>query len=699
MIKYQHMLLFAITIFALSLNAAPLDSIRTKEIQEITIVGGISHTLSLPMIQVNSTTLQSAPFVTPADALQRETGISLTRDGIWATSINIRGLSEQRLLILVDEDRIQTATDIAGALSTVNMASLDKIEVIKGAASVLYGTGAMGGIVNFVSKRPAYSSTFNASGTLSSGFNTVNKLWGTNARLQFTTQQWYLAVNGSFRTAKNTQAPGKEILNSQFHDASWGLLGGIKYAANEEFLVNYQHFGAWDVGLPGGSAFPKLAQVRYKNVERDLLSGEYIITDINDRLQTLSLKVYTQDISRDVENNINPTSTGFPKVLVLPGSVNNTSGAKLTSDWDFSPNQKLILGAEGWLRKSATSRQRIITASDTLFTVFGEQPTPNAKMLDVGAFAQYSWAVVPQKLTFNAGVRLDYIRTQNDTAFNPVYKYTVIKNVRKDAPNLVRTVLFESGVNPEMAYAAHVDLVYNMTRNQTMSLLLANSYRAASIEERFKYIDLAANIHKGNPGLKPERGTFANLNYTFSSTDFQLKTDIFANYLVDLITEVQIASAPNVFENTNISKAFFIGAELEAQWSLSRHFSLLANASYTRARDVDTKGALPQIPPMSGFTSFNYHSGKLVEASVSMLWAATQNDIATGETATDGHIIYNFDLHSMPIQVNSTNLQLFAGVDNLLNTLYTNHLTSNRIGLKKFPEPGRNIYVKAKLNF
>ena len=676
-----------------------VDSIKINHIKEVTVVGGLSGSFAMPMAVVNKSTLERNSFNTPADALRREAGISLTRDGIWATSVYIRGLSEQRLLFLVDGDRIQTSSDIAAALSTVDIASLEKIEVIKGASSVLYGTGAMGGIVNFVSERPTYSPTFHTSGKVASGFNTVNNLWTNSANLNFTTNQWYLALTGSFRTAQNAQSPVGEILSSQFHDASWGLKAGIKYSKNEEFLVNYQHVGAWDVGIPGVSSLKSFSSVRYKKVDRNQLSGEYIITDINDYLLKLSLKIYTQNIARDVEVYANPASTTFPKVLLLPSSLNTTTGAKVQSDWQFNSKQSLVLGAEGWLRNSQTTRLKFVTASDTLFSVFGEQPVANARMLDVGAFAHYSWKIVPTKFMLNAGLRLDYIRTENDSAFNPVFKYVVKKGVRTDIPNLARTTLFESGIVPEMAYAAHIDLLYNVSNNQTLSLSLANSYRAASIDERFKYIDLTADVHKGNPDLKPEKGTFTNLNYTFISPKLQVKADVYANYLIDLITEVQTSTTPKIFTNTNINKALFLGAELEANWNMCKHFSLLANASYTNTQDLDANRALPQIPPMSGFASLNYHSGKLFEASFSTLWAASQKEIAALETPTPGHIVYNFDVHSTPIQLNGTYLQLFAGADNLLNTAYYDHLTSVRSGGTKYYEPGRNIYVKAKFSF
>ncbi|MFT3752255.1 MAG: TonB-dependent receptor plug domain-containing protein, partial [Paludibacter sp.] len=332
------MLLFVLAFLgAATDNSQPVDfgsktdTVVNKQIKEVEVVAGLANIFTLPKVEVDKKTLDASSFFTPADALRRETGISIIRDAPWATSLNVRGLSEQRLIVMSDGDRIQTATDHSAALSVVDLNSLEKIEVVKGASSVLYGTGAMGGVVNFVPERPTYTSVFKTKGRIGTEFNTVNSGWANSANVQFTTNKWYLALNGSFRTAQNIHTPDGILPNSQFHDASWGLRGGILYSENQEVLVNYQHVGGWDIGLPGGRSFPATAAARYTGIERNQLSGEYIVTKINPNLREVRFKAYTQNISRDVE--LKPAD---PSVVILPGSKNETSGAKLTSDWRFT---------------------------------------------------------------------------------------------------------------------------------------------------------------------------------------------------------------------------------------------------------------------------------------------------------------------------------------------------------------------------
>ncbi|MDD5183771.1 MAG: TonB-dependent receptor [Paludibacter sp.] len=664
------------------------DSVKNIKMKEITVFGDFPTALSMPNVVVDKSTLESSSFFTPADALQNETGLSIAHDGIWSTSINIRGFSEQRILEMVDGDRIQTATEHSGPMSTIDMNTIEKIEVIKGASSVLYGTGAMGGVVNYVTKTPDYSSVFQTKGNVGTEFNTVNNLWANFANLQFTTNQWYIGLNGSFRTAQNTMTPGGILSNSQFHDASWGIKAGIMYSPNHEFKANYQHFEGWDIGIPGGRTFPETAVARYTGIARNQMVGEYVISNINENLRQINVKAYTQNISRNVE--LKPAD---PSIIMLPGSLNKTSGAKIITDWDFDYEKHLVLGAEGWLRDAKTIRLTEKNSADTLLTVTGDLPSPNAKMYDAGIFALYSYKIIPEKLTIDAGLRFDYIQIVNDTAYNPLFRYTEKGGIKTPVINLTRNPMYVASMHENLNYAAHLDLVYNLTKSQLFTFSLSNSYRAPSIEELFKYINLGASIHEGNVNLKPEQGTFSNLNYTLLGNNFTLKADVFGNYLTNLIREIQTSSISNIWVNQNISKALFLGAELEGKWWINNHFTLLANVSYTHTRDIEANTALPQVPPLNGFASLNYNN-KEIGASFSTLWAADQNDIAPNETATAGHAIFNIDAHSTEIDLKNSHLQLYAGVNNLLNTAYFDHLSSTRGVLKL--ELGRNIYLKVK---
>ena len=681
------------------------DSLRLRDIEEIDVYSTARPSrvslLALPSLTIGGDELSAPSLFTPADALRREAGIALTRDGIWATSVSIRGLSKERILILSDGERVQTATDIAAALSTIDLNSLERIEVIKGAGSVLYGTGAMGGVVNFVSARPAYTGRMTTSGRVGGGFASSNRLWTANAGVQVTDRNWYVGVNGSYRQAQDMRTPAGVIDNSQFEDWSVGVQAGLTYADTQELLLDYQHYEANNVGLPGGASFPAQARVRYRNVQRNLLSGEYVFHEPGVYLRELRVKAYTQNFIRDVENYVEPKKT-----TILPSSTNVTSGARVLTDWALpSDRHRLKAGAEGWLRDAETVRYNRQEVGEREVLVRREQPVPDATMLDLGLFAQYSWDVLPERLTLDAGLRLDYIRTKNDSAFDPVVQFMEINGRPEDEPmDVERSLLYAAGLSHEFSYAAHVDLSYRPARRHRLVLSLSNAYRAASLEERFKYIDQAGMLSVGNPHLKPEQGAFANLSYRFAGDRLRVQADVYANYLFNLITPAFDPAYTTVggevteaWVNTNVDRALFLGAEVEAEYWFLPDLWIAANAGYVRGRDVLARAFLPQLPPFKGLAEVNYRLRDWFTATLFVDWAARQSAVAEGESITDGYATLNLALQSGRIPLRRFYLQGQFGVDNLLNAEYYNHLNTDR-GIVR-AEPGRNFYVKVQVGW
>lgn len=95
-IKIVVLALFAVSF--LPVFGVNTDTIPHKHIHELTVYSLSSGQFNLPSVVVDHKTIESSSFVTPADALRNHPGISMVRDGIWTTSLNIRGMSEQRLL-------------------------------------------------------------------------------------------------------------------------------------------------------------------------------------------------------------------------------------------------------------------------------------------------------------------------------------------------------------------------------------------------------------------------------------------------------------------------------------------------------------------------------------------------------------------------------------------------------------------------
>ena len=258
--------------------------------------------IPLPMDVVDEHQIMRSSANTVSDLLDSRPGLSLTRDGIWATDITIRGLSRSNIVTLIDGNRIETATDISARLSMIDLNDIDRIEIIKGGSSSLYGTGAFGGVVNIITKGGDFSNMKYFKGSLLSGLNTVNSSATGRLFLNAGSQYWYAKISGTMRNAKNTQTPKGELLNSQFSDNNISGSLGFRPAKKHTFKFDYQRYDARDVGIPGSSLFPTNAVVTYPEEKREMYSAEYKFSDISKILNNISAKYFYQTILRDVNN-------------------------------------------------------------------------------------------------------------------------------------------------------------------------------------------------------------------------------------------------------------------------------------------------------------------------------------------------------------------------------------------------------------
>ncbi len=279
---------------------------------------------------VNSKQIQNQVFQSLPEALKSEPGISLINEGAWGTEISIRGLSRENVVVLVDGNRIATSTDVAARFSLIDLNDIERVEIIKGGSSTIYGSGATGGIVNIITKSPAFSDNFLLNGNVSTGFNSVNSSSNLSGSIYAGESKWAAKFTGSFRKAGNTQTPVGELKNSQYQDYSFSGNLNFNPFTNQLLKLNYQLYKATDVGIPGSSVFPSNAEVKYPVEKRDLISAAYEIQNISPVLYKLTLKYSNQYIFRDVENiphivqNIAATSTSPAKrvsvLKILPNA-------------------------------------------------------------------------------------------------------------------------------------------------------------------------------------------------------------------------------------------------------------------------------------------------------------------------------------------------------------------------------------------
>jgi hemoglobin/transferrin/lactoferrin receptor protein len=668
----------------------------------------------LPLTTIERETVERSPALTPSDLLKNEPGISITRDGIWQTFASVRGLSRSNLVYLVDGNRIETATELAAGLSLIDVSDIKRIEVIKGSASSLYGSGALGGVINLITEEQSYSDNFRFGFSTLSGYNSVNNGGSGWLSSYLRNENWFVNISSSVRNADNTETPRGTLNNSQYKTKSISFSSGLKLHPNHELKINYQNYNVDDVGLPGGyPLFPLQAIVTYKDASRIMYGAEYNFRNVSKNLSKLSLKYFNQYISRDVENipgivNFLPASGNMPPrrmsvLSITPVGEHRTNSIQLQSNWVLNDNYFMIAGIDVWQRNIETRRERNIlteflsadsqnVVSSSLRTI-GEKPVPDASFRSAGVFVQNEVSYLNKQLTLDFGGRFDLIKIENEMSVNPVYE--IVDGVRNDPPSS-QQIIWEENKAQNTSWSANAGLLYKLTEKTDLTLNIASSFRSPSLEERYEFIDLGNLVRLGNPNLEPEQGQFVDLGFRYWGNKFNFRSNVFLNHLSNLVSEKSGEyEGKSALIKTNIGKARLYGFEAALEYNLLSEFHTYFSAAYVRGEDIEKGTDLPQIPPLNGRFGIKFPLINLLNFEIASSFFLKQDKAAESEIETAGYVLFDFYLSTKTLRLGNTDLQIFSGVENLTDKAYRNHLSTNR-GLVAI-EPGRNFFIKLKL--
>lgn len=671
----------------------------------------------VPLEIVDQKQINLSSSFTASDVLAQEPGVALSRDGVWATGINIRGLGQQRIVMLVDGNRIETATDLMASMSFFDMDDIKRIEVVKGASSSLYGTGAMAGIVNVITRNGYFNSSTYFNGRLNVGYNTVNEMFTKKLTFNSGSKKWYASVSGSMRDANDVNTPEGILYNSQFADKSISATAGFKVNDNHTIELKYQYFDADNVGIPGGVALPASSMATYTDAKREMFSANYKIKDISESFKLFNIRYFHQYILRDVDLIPN---TSIPNgniittpELFTPSGAHTTDGIQIQTDWSFNDNNSFIAGIDAWKRKIETSREKYIRLDvynpmgDIVVTnniVRGETPTPESCFGSAGLYFQNEQKFIDDKLKLVVGGRLDGIRIANEQAFD--YDYLIVNGTRNDSPPNQR-ITFDENEEYKISWSANLGILYALTNDMDLSLNTGRSFRAPSLEESFKYIDLGSKVRLGDPNLDPEKGYSLDIGMRIWKPQFQFKVNAFVNWLTDMIVEEPgefvyslttgaVDTLPALI-NANVDKARLYGFDFSLQYNFYKNFVAHASGSFVRGENTKNNTDLPLISPMNGRLGVRYNYPKYFGIDLIAIGFADQDKVADGELETKGFARFDLRLNSRVINIDFAKVQFFGGIENIGDRAYRNHLATNR-GVINI-EPGRNFYIKLKVLF
>lgn len=531
------------------------DVIETDEVKvTVNRMEQALHDTNVSAAVITEKDIRRDPQTTVGDLLNSIPGVVATDGSMAGTKrVSIRGEGASRTLVMIDGVKISEQKSMDGAAILIDTSNIERIEVIKGPASVLYGSEAIGGVVNIITKKggdkpiggmvkTTYDSSYN-------GFETVGNVAGAY-------EGFFYRFSGSYTDADDRDTPAGHLKNTSFRQKDYsGQLGydwdyGMVWAQvdyhDSTMKLPGSHTAATDINME----LPKWERTTYKSgVEFD---------NFSDTLIKVKANVYYQEMIKDFINHINvtppmPFPVGTYAQYIDTHNDQESYGGSVQSEWLLFDDHYVIFGADmnrDDLKATTYTdvRNNLTPPFNAGYAATGIYNYKYKGHLDtLGIFLQDEWSVL-DNLRLIGGVRYTYIKSKLKSSTDP--------NAQQDS---------QSDDN----FVGNLGIVYEPMKELALRANVSQGYSFPNISQLY----IGTNGHGGattyaNPDLKPEKSINYEIGARWNSGSINVDAALFYSDAKDYITTVQVIPGnDNLLQYTNISKAQTWGFELGADYT------------------------------------------------------------------------------------------------------------------------------------
>ncbi len=559
--------------------------------------------------------------------------------------IGVRGFNRHsdynnRVLLLINGHTMNES--VYGSVAAGNdlglcLDAIDRIEIIRGPGSVLYGTGAMFAIINIVTKKgnsidgtkllPLIGSYRKLQGSLISGKEFKNNL-------------------DLFTTGTLGDIKGQDLYFEEYDDPSTnnGIAEDLDWEKYHGFLTSVGN---------NNTVVQGFINSRKKGIPT--ASWETIFND--KRNETLDERGFLEfSYSKDFNSYKNIVLRGYYDYYIYKGLYPYESAEQ------YEASEGRWIGGEGSFRWDIKSNSRLITGFEF------KNHFQNGNLL-WDKNETYFDGNFPYKV-YSAYVQNEYQLMEN---------FSLIAGIRGDLYSNNR-----SPITPRVA------AIYNPIKSGTVKLLYGEAFRIPNLYEVY-YEDEYST--KSNLKLKPERIKTTELVWEQRLTNDLLGTISVYNYRIKDLIDQEIDPSDGLTQHRNISKAKANGLELELNANRKNGLQWYANYSYQNAKDLDLKSGLTDSPVSMAKAGISLPFVKHFYVATEILYETGRKTVY--ETETDPYLLTNINISTKPIL---NRLRLFFIVKNLFDEYYK-HPGCFEHKQDSIAQNGRNFALKIEYKF
>ncbi|HYR77176.1 MAG TPA: TonB-dependent receptor [Pyrinomonadaceae bacterium] len=585
--------------------------------------------------------------VSIGEALEGQLGVAKRSFGPGSGRPIIRGFDGDRVLVLQDGLRLGGIASQSGdEVEPIDILSLDRVEIVKGPATLLYGSNAIGGVVNGIPANDVYQQGL--SGYLTTFGSTNNWQAGGSAGLKYGVRKFLFFANGGAQKANDYRTPVGTVLNSYARNGNFS--GGAGWFPHKGWVsFTYTH----DRRRYGIPVKPDEIDLEYLKMRRHSYQIKGGLRELRGFIEGGDFALsYNDYINREFEFESDENLTELD-------SIATNKNFNYRANFNHRRRGKIsgTFGLSGFTRDYES--------------IGKEAPAPHTKQ---NSFAFYGLERVDlERMGFQFGGRIE----QNG--------YTPQGNFRQ------RNFLGFSG-----SAGTRVPL-------WTGGSFIANyqhSFRAPALEELYNNGPhpgiLVFDI--GNPKLKAEQGDGVDLALRHNTERMRLEGGFYyyniRNFVFTAFTGGTDTKSSLPIVDYAQANSRYVGFEASAEARVSRGLWLNSKVDYVRAELITQNKPLPRIPPLRGTLGLDWRY-KAFSVRPELVLANRQLRVFDHETPTAGYAVFNLNASYAFVTRRAAHF-ISLNAYNLSDKLYRNHLSFiKRIA----PEIGRNLRLNYTVRF
>lgn len=478
------------------------------------------------------------------ELLEQRAGVSVSSSVEGGTIVNVLGMDSKYVMILIDGQPVTGKFNNRDMLDQVTISNIEKVEIVKGPGSSLYGSEAMGGVINIITRSE-------------------------QSLLPLTIKVRHSDRLDSFNPLAKDLGQRSMLLgfNQKYRNLSVDLNADVQLANVDKSI---QHIDVDDFQI-----YSLRSRLKYNpSIAHEIsLDGSAYQSFEHGSASLLLSETETSRYSSNLHYSWNPNEALDLNVIAR--------GANYMRKYDQTRPWGEILRDEETQEHLAELELNGIFNRDRFILNLGTELSQNTYISDRVSGGKQN---VGDQAVF---VQLEII---------PVPQWTVVGGIRWD-----NSSDFSSVVNPRLA------LMYAPAPRWKFRFSAGGGYRKPSFMDRYidwNHQQFGYSI-QGNPELDPERsvGLTAGADY-YHPSKYQASLFIYGNQFSDMIVDSLLQ--PGLFTYVNVEKVNYAGLELKVRYSINSRWLSSWSYTYSLNRNASTNEVIPNLPNHSGTISFTY---------------------------------------------------------------------------------------------